>query len=476
MNIRDRIAARRAERIAREGHAFGAAVPAGRELPLVPFGRPPFLIAEMKRRSPSRGDIAAGVDPVRQAGAYRTGGVRSVSVLTEEDHFSGSLADLMAVKRAWPDLAVLRKDFLLDETDIDVSYRAGADAVLLIASLLNEDSLTRMAGRAAALGMASLVEVHSRADVAKARLLKPEFTGINARDLETFVIDPLLPLRTAGAIDWPTRLVYESGIFYGEDAAVAVSSGFSGILVGEALMKRPELCGELVRTLESDAPDFWGRLCARQVRRPGPLVKICGLTNREDAEAALSCGADVLGFILADSPRRTDAAFVKSLADLEALKVVVVVTGPEARTEPAVQELLAGGFIQAVQFHGDEEPECCQAGAFPYYKAVRLKDPAAAALVGRYRSPRVLVDAFSPVARGGTGRTIDPELVEKVREHGPLWLAGGIGPANVADMITRFRPELIDALSGLESAPGKKNPTLLKTFFDNIRQASERDL
>src|SRR4030042_575581 len=130
MNIRDRIAARRAERIAAEGHALGQAVPAARSALLIPFGQSPFLIAEIKRRSPSRGDIAAQADPVRQAGVYREQGVRSVSVLTEEDHFSGSLANLMAVKRAFPDLAVLRKDFLLDEEDIEVSFRAGADAVL----------------------------------------------------------------------------------------------------------------------------------------------------------------------------------------------------------------------------------------------------------------------------------------------------------------------------------------------------------
>ncbi|MFW6261108.1 MAG: bifunctional indole-3-glycerol phosphate synthase/phosphoribosylanthranilate isomerase, partial [Spirochaetota bacterium] len=131
-SIRDEIVARRRARISAEGHALGADVPAERIAPLVRFLRAPRLVCEIKRKSPSRGAIDAGLDPVELAGRYVSRGVRSVSVLTEEDFFAGSLADLMAVKRAHPNLAVLRKDFLVDEEDVEVSYRAGADAVLLI--------------------------------------------------------------------------------------------------------------------------------------------------------------------------------------------------------------------------------------------------------------------------------------------------------------------------------------------------------
>jgi indole-3-glycerol phosphate synthase/phosphoribosylanthranilate isomerase len=472
MNVRDDIVARRRSRLAAEGHTLGAPVPEERLVPLAPFGRDPFLIAEVKRRSPSRGDIARGIDPVAQTGAYRQQGVQSVSVLTEEDHFAGSLKDLMAVKQAYPDLAVLRKDFLIDETDIDVSYRAGADAVLLIASLLSETELASLAEHARRLGMAALVEVHHAADVARARKLKPEFTGINARDLETFVIDPVLPLKVKAQIDWPTRLVYESGIFSSEDAAVALTSGFTGILVGEALMKNPALCGELIAAFSIKANDFWGRLYARRAGKAGPLIKICGLTNRADALLAMECGADVLGFILAPSPRQTDAAFVKSLVDLPVLKTAVVVAGPDARPGTEVEELLAGGFIQAVQFHGDEEPENCFAGAFPYYKVVQIKDTGDVERLAQFRCPRVLVDAFAHDARGGTGRTIEPALVALAGERRPLWLAGGIGPDNVGEIIERFRPELIDVLSRLEAAPGKKDPALLKSLFRAIAAGS----
>ena len=472
MNIRDTIVARRAERIAAEGHALGAAVPEKRETPLTEFGRAPFLIAEIKRRSPSRGEIAAQADPVHQAGVYAAQGVRSVSVLTEEDHFSGSLTDLMAVKRAYPDLSVLRKDFLLDEEDIDLSHRAGADAVLLIASLLSAEQLSRLAARTAARGMAALVEVHTREDAAKARGLTPEFTGVNSRDLETFVIDPLLPLRLKAHIDWSTRLVYESGIFREEDAAVALDAGFAGVLVGEALMRRPPLAAELIRAFGREkTPDFWGRIGRLSAEKPGPLVKICGITNREDALAALECGADLLGFILADSPRRTTAALVRSLADLDVLKVAVVTAGADADPGAEAAGLLADHVVQAVQFHGDEAADNCSKGAFPYYKVLRLKDRADAAGIDGYHSPRVLIEAFVPDKRGGPGKVLDPDVVETVRSRHPLWLAGGIGPDNVGEIIRRFQPELIDASSRLETAPGRKSHPLLKEYFARITAA-----
>src|SRR5688572_20269953 len=113
MDVKRAIVARRLERIAAEGYAFGHPVPEHRAVPVVPFDRAPFVICEVKRRSPSKGIIAGGLDAVEQARLYVGSGVKTISVLTEEDQFGGSLADLMAVKNAFPDTAVLRKDFLV---------------------------------------------------------------------------------------------------------------------------------------------------------------------------------------------------------------------------------------------------------------------------------------------------------------------------------------------------------------------------
>lgn len=505
MSIMSEIVAQRRARIEREGAALGVTLPEERRRPVVPFGRDPFVICEIKRRSPSRGVLAEGLDATAQAALYAGRGARTLSVLTEEDHFGGSLADLVAVKERFPDLCVLRKDFLLTVDDVETSFRAGADAVLLIAGILDRADLERMYARASELGLAALVEVHTAEEVEKIAPIAPEITGINARDLKTFNVDLALPLMLRGRIDWNTRLVFESGIHSREQAAFAAASGFAGILVGEAVVKRPELVEELVSGLadaSGNAPtdggsrrgderdgkgatsrghavsgpgrrDFWARLFASQAERNRPLVKICGLTNREDALLADSLGADLLGFIFAPSKRRVDPAVVAAIGPTRAAKVaVVVMKGDEEALDPELTRLLEQGLIDAVQFHGDEPPEACYRLAFPYYKALQLESAADCARIARYRCPRVLLDAHVPGLRGGTGVRLEGSLIEEARKSGPLWLAGGIGPGNVFDIVERFRPELVDASSALEATPGRKDPERLATFFAEVERVS----
>ncbi len=465
MTIRDRIVADRRARVAREGPALGAAVPAARQAPAAPFAAAPLVICEIKRRSPSRGDIDADLDVVGQAGRYAAAGIRHVSVLTESDHFGGSLDDLMRIKRRFPDVAVLRKDFLLDERDVEVSHRAGADAVLLIAGMIGADRLASMLRAAERLGMAALVEVHDPADVDQVRAARPPLVGINARDLTTFGTDLAHPLRLRPLVDWPARLVFESGIFFAEQASPARAAGFAGVLVGEGVVRRPELAGELTAAFHGAAPaDFWGRLYARSpLREPAsrPLVKVCGVTCRDDALRAVEAGADLVGFVLADSPRRAAPDMIARLGDIGALKV-----GVAADDASAAAALQGGGHLDAVQLHGAEPAERCADLAQPYFKAVRVRAPADLDRIDAYRCPRVLVDA--PAA----GRRLGAELVDGAAARRPLWLAGGLDPGNVRAVIDRHAPELIDASSGLESAPGRKDPERLRAFFAAVARRS----
>jgi len=485
-NIRDEIVAHRRSRIASEGHTLGARVPSRRQVPLVPLLGDPPLICEVKRRSPSRGEINETLDPVELAGAYVASGARSISVLTEEDYFHGSLDDLIAVKRAYPECAVLRKDFLVDRQDIEVSYRAGADAVLLIAAVLSHAQLQALILATQERGMTALVELHDADDVEKARPLRPEVIGINARNLSTFAVDLLAPLRLRHLIDWKHQAVFESGIFGREDARLVAQSGFGAVLVGEAVVREPDRIGEItagflhprqgVRTTHP-VGDFWYRLAGRVQNGAGaaglrPLVKICGITNREDAEVAVALGADILGFVFADSPRRVDPQVVESLGDLDVLKAAVVVTGGGHGTVPeSVASLLAGGFVDAVQFHGDESPEECASWAYPYYRALRLSSPDDVAMIRTYGSPRVLVDARVADAYGGTGKQLAPELINAATEIGPLWLAGGLDDRNIAEIVRTHRPELVDASSGLELSPGRKDHQRLERFFKELTDA-----
>lgn len=495
-NIRDRIVANRRERIEREGHELGHPVPAARRVPVVPFGRDPFLICEIKRKSPSRGEIAGTLDPGEQAGLYRRAGVRSISVLTEGDHFSGSLGDLMAVKAAVPDVAVLRKDFLVDEEDLRVSYRAGADAVLLIASLFDTEGFARMYRLSRDLGMRPLVEVHDEKDVDTVRPVAPELVGINSRDLRTFRVDRLGPPRLRAAIDWQAELVFESGIWHQEDVLFARGTGFSGVLVGESVTRNPGIIPELIDGFASPPPPdgFWNAVAWRlngggasatgrngttaPIPRPDrarPLVKICGIRREADGRLAAELGADLLGFVFAESPRRADPTVVRALSDVRLPKVAVVVTESSApRLPEEVQSLLDEELIDAVQFHGDEAPEQCMALHFPYYKALRVRDSSTVAWIESYRSPRVLVDAFSREARGGTGRSISSELVDQVAANHPLWLAGGLGPDNVREVVERHAPELVDVSSGVEGRPGAKDHDKLRRYFREISYADHR--
>ena len=472
MNIIEEIVRKRRQQIKSRGHEMGVKLPANRVLPLTPFGRDPFIICEIKKSSPSKGVIAGNTDAVSQAKKYADMGIKSVSVLTESNYFSGSLKDLYSVKKAFPGLSILRKDFILDLEDVDVSYRAGADAVLLIASMHDASTLTRLYKRARSSGMDVLVEVHDRDDLKKTKAVRPAMTGFNSRDLSTFRIDPAVPVMLGAGVEWNTRMVFESGISSGEDAAFALSSGFSGILVGEAVMRDTALIYELKnifsRNIDFNTATFWKKLYSRK-KNGKCFVKICGITTEEDADYAARLGADILGFVFADSPRRAQPSLLKKIRDLDILKAAVVVLDRDHPSLPdEIKIFLDIGLLDVVQFHGKEKPEDCYGLAFPYYKAVRVKGLSDIDKPGRYRCPRVLVDTYTPGKAGGTGKRIPDELVMGIKEKHPLWLAGGVGPENVRDIVVRFKPELIDASSLLESSPGKKDHGKLKKIFEEI--------
>jgi indole-3-glycerol phosphate synthase/phosphoribosylanthranilate isomerase len=446
-------------------------------VPIAPFGSPTpadidndgILIAEVKRKSPSKGDIAAIPDPAVQAGLYKNAGFRRISVLTEEARFGGSLADLAAVKKAHPDLAVLRKDFLLTVEDVEVSYRAGADAVLLIATLLDEKVLSAMYRRTLDLGLTPLVEVHSRSDIDKVRPLAPGLVGINSRDLRSFRVEPLLPLETRRSIDWSCEVIYESGISDPDDALFVRGAGFSGFLVGEAVARDPNLAGALVCAWkDEEKSEFlygaWRRLYSRTSSdsSDAPLVKICGITNRGDAEAAVDAGADMIGFILADSPRRTTPEFIRDCADLPVMKAGVVVMSSQEELSDDIRALLEEGILNFIQFHGEESQEMLR--AWPSFKAVSLKSPADAAKIEFIRSPAVLVDAFSPDSRGGTGKRLDASLLAAAGEKRRLWIAGGLNPENVRGIVDEWKPGLVDVSSGVESSKGIKDRDAVRRF------------
>ncbi|MDN3495908.1 indole-3-glycerol phosphate synthase TrpC [Planococcus sp. APC 4015] len=193
------------------------------------------IIAEVKRASPSRGDLAAIPDPALQARLYQQGGAAAISVLTEGRRFKGSLADLEAVRSA-VDVPVLRKDFIATEYQVLEARAAGADMVLLIVAALAQPVLKRLHALVLDLGMTPLVETHSADEVDTAADLGARLIGVNARDLSTFALDRDLFARLASRIPADAVKIAESAVLVPDDVAHYRASGADVVLVGEALV------------------------------------------------------------------------------------------------------------------------------------------------------------------------------------------------------------------------------------------------
>lgn len=194
------------------------------------------VIAEVKRKSPSKGALADIPDPADLARAYAAGGAAAISVLTEQRRFGGSLDDLRAV-RAAVDVPVLRKDFIVTSYQLVEARAAGADLALLIVAALDDDELRRLHDEARELGLTVLVEAHDEAETERAVALGAELVGINARNLKTLEIDTDTFGRLAPLVPDDHVLVAESGIFSPTDVKRFVSEGARAVLVGEALVK-----------------------------------------------------------------------------------------------------------------------------------------------------------------------------------------------------------------------------------------------
>ena len=497
--------------IERLGLNFGIEIPEKRRVGHTEFLGNAGAILEVKRASPSKGDIAPDLDPVALATTYAEAHAQAVSVLTEGNFFKGTLRDLIAVadlmerrrKQGLHTCAVLRKDFLLYEDEIDIAYRCGADAVLLIARILDDEQLVRMAKRAQSFDMQAFVEVREKDDFRKLSVVtsalgadaaKTIVAGVNSRDLATFHTDPLIPASVRSKL--PAKAVFESGVHTPADADYARSLGFTGILVGEAVAKNPALAKDVVSAFESGRENarggFWRKFAEckfgrQEVRRP--LVKICGITRVEDGMLAAELGADMLGFVFSTTKRLTTEEFVKSFSTKLRAEgnpcvplLVGVITDPESPEGKTAIKLAREGVLDAVQLHGieptksleladDKVPELVEGTnkiGIPYYCAVRVGEESDFDKVAALRAngePRILLDAKVEGIPGGTGKTIPENLLREKAGDIPLWLAGGITPTNVAELVGKFSPELIDVSSGVEDAPGIKNSEKLKALF-----------
>ena len=370
-------------------------------------------IAEVKRRSPSAGDLRPDADPARLAAQFAAVGAAAISVLVDE-RFAGTLEDLRAA-RAATDAPLLGKGFFATEEHLRELKEAGADAVLLILRDLDDETCARLLAYAHDLGMDALVEAHDADELQRAMALDAPVIGINARNLETFEIDRRAQLQLVARAPRDRLVIAESGIESTAQGAAAELAGAGAILVGSALMRAPDPAAKLRELLSR------------------PLVKVCGLTRQDDVDAAVEAGADLLGFIHVDaSPRRSD-----TVLDVPETRLSVSVFVEETRETPA----------DLIQFYPDRGSGV------------------------RGREAMLLRDGVR------VGTLLDQPWDEHDALHwsraaaanGRIMLAGGLGPENVRDAIAAVRPWAVDASSSLESQPGVKDHDRVRAYVEAAR-------
>ena len=413
-------------------------------------GRPGFIL-EIKFASPSAGTIRPEADLAPVLASYGRH-ADAVSVLTDQRFFGGSLQRLALVRQRL-DQPLLAKDFILEPYQVAEARVHGADAVLLILAAIDDQSWHACAEEAGRLGMEVLTEVHDEVEASRAVALGAGIIGINNRDLRTLEVDPGTTARVAPCIPPDRLVVAESGITERE-TVVRLRPHADAFLVGSALMAAPDL-DRAVRGL------VYGR------------SKICGLTSADDAARSCEAGATHGGLMFAaGSPRRiplSAARAVRAGAPLEWVGVFAD-QSPEEVAAAAAELGLA-----AVQLHGNESDDQVVAvrGQVPAATAVWKAERVRSAIPPRGHADRLVLDGWAEGRLGGTGNRFDWSLLEAYPEKTDVVLAGGLRSGNVA-AAAALATWMLDASSGVESAPGRKDPSLLRDFFLQRRRLPGR--
>ncbi|HEX7491656.1 MAG TPA: tryptophan synthase subunit beta [Candidatus Limnocylindrales bacterium] len=427
------------------------------------------LIAEVKRRSPSAGAIAADADPVALARAYEAGGASAISVLCEPHWFGGSVEDLRAV-RAAVSIPILAKEFVVDERQLPVLRSAGADLVLLLASVLPAKKLARFAELARDLGLEPLVEVHDERELEAALATNARLIGLNNRNLKTLKVDPDHCLKLRPVVPSDRLVVGESGVSEPRTLVGWRAVGLDAALIGEALMRSADPAAAARAFVSAGSVPHDVAAEARQ-----PLVKICGVTDSEGVLAALRAGADAIGLNLVPGTPRAltldEASYLATKIRTSSPvgkrpRIVAVFADAPAS---AVEAAIAAFDPDVVQLSGDEPVSAIAATRRPVWKVLHLPaaeeasktdEPALAARAieeGKAYlasgAAHLILDTAGGPFPGGTGRQIARRVAAAVAREMPIILAGGLGASNVGEVMLAVPAVGVDVASGVEIRP-----------------------
>lgn len=488
----------------------------------------PAVMSEIKRASPSKGNIDLSVNAAEQAVKYAQGGAAIISVLTEPKWFKGSLEDMRQVRQALSTFAdrpaILRKDFIIDTYQILEARLYGADTILLIVAMLSDETLLQLLTFARRLGMEPLVEVNNAEEMTRALKVGAKVVGVNNRNLHDFNVDMGTTSRLAEMVPKDVILAALSGISSRKDVELYMQQGVRAVLVGEALMRASNVA-ECIN-------DLRGVPIAKKTLRHSPLVKICGLKTPTAALAAAEAGAHFIGLVFVPSSKRhvsIDQAkeITVALRRLttessrnDATELEASVNGKETSNTDTMTDwfhyhanllssrsrhrpLVVGLFqdaalstiletldrvpeIDLVQLHGNEPLELARFIPVPVIRAFHVHDE----LPQGIRTPNChqvsLLDTFVPASissptgissMGGSGVQFDWQLGRKAvtgtgiagsaDSNFPIMLAGGLTPENIVEAIDLVRPWAVDVSSGVEKN-GEKDVELIRDFVIKV--------
>ena len=461
------------------------------------------LMAEIKRASPSKGDISLDVCAAEQARKYALAGASAISVLTEPEWFKGGIEDLRAVRQVLEGMpnrpAVLRKEFIFEEYQILEARLAGADTVLLIVKMLEVTALSRLYHYSRSLGMEPLVEVNTVEEMNIAMKLGAKVIGVNNRNLTNFTVDLDTTSRLMEKTSKETIVCALSGISGPRDVENYKRSGVGAVLVGEALMRATNITA-FVDELLGDS-----EIHNLKEKETNILVKICGTRTPEAAKASIEAGADLIGIILVEGRKR----YVPSKVAMGISKVVHEFKKPAAQIisekdtsqsrkatdyfdhSPSFlhrqdRAMLVGVFqnqplshilaqqkllnLDIVQLHGSEPIEWASLIPVPTIRRFGPEDPGLG-LRGYHAVP--LLDS----AVGGTGQSLDTAAVRRTLDlnHGvQVILAGGLDPGNMRSVLKQIdrgsRIAAVDVSSGVEE-DGVQNVEKIREFVKAAKAA-----
>ena len=408
------------------------------------------FLMEVKKASPSGHRSGFSVEEAVTAYAPVAD---AISVLTDAPYFNGSLDDLCTV-RARFDGPILAKDFIVDPRQVAEARLHGADAVLVILAMLDDSEAASIMREAQRFAMDVIVEVHDEVELDRALALGAEIVGINNRDLRTLKTDLAVTERLVGRVPDNRLVISESGIRDRSDVE-RLAPIVDAFLVGSSLMASEDI-GQAARAL------VHGR------------VKICGLTRVEDALLAASSGATHAGLIFAEGSKRRVGSNARDIADAarsSEAKTVGVFQDQDLAFVTATAHDLG---LDAVQLHGNETGLDGLKTALPETCEIWAASPVGTDVTPeRAGADRVLYDTQKDGRTGGTGEMFDWSLLNGRPALSNAFIAGGLNPSNVRDA-QKVGSYGIDVSSGVESAPGIKDPSKVAELFEALRPTSRR--